>query len=138
LWLPGTLAKISMGVGILYVLSVTFVGIFPMNMIKPHTVAAMTFFWSGLIFVIIISLAIWLQPQEAVVLPRVYALAGLPAVIAYGIFLWLLSKVDRSASEALLPDDIQRPHIWALAVAEWMTFITVVIWFVVVALGVLA
>lgn len=136
LWLPGTLAKISMVIGIVYAISVTFVGIFPMSNIKPHTMAAMTFFWSGLFFIIIVSLAIGFQPRAAVVLPRVYALAGLPAVIAYGVFIYLLSTVDRSAAETLSPDDIARPRVWGLAIAEWMTFVTIVIWFLIVGLGI--
>ncbi len=136
LWLPGTLAKISMAIGIVYAISVTFVGIFPMSNIKPHTIAAMTFFWSGLFFIIIVSLAIGFQPRGVEVLPRVYALAGLPGIIAFGILIYLLSTVDRSAAEALSPDDITRPQVWGLAVAEWMTFVTIVIWFVVVSMGI--
>jgi len=138
LWLPGTLAKISMVIGIVYAVSVTCVGIFPMNNIKPHTIAAMTFFWSGLIFILLINLAIVLQPEGEVVLSRGYALAGLPAMIAYGVFLYLISTIERSADEALSLDDITRPRVWGLAVVEWMTFVTVVIWFVVVALGISA
>ena len=138
LWLPGTLAKISMVLGVVYTLSVTFVGVFPMNRIKPHTIAAMTFFWSGLVYIFVVSLAIGLQPAGEVVLSRAYALAGLPAVIAYGFFLYLISMVERSADAALSSDDIIRPRVWGLAVAEWMTFVTIVIWFVVVALGITA
>jgi len=138
LWLPGTLAKISMVFGAVYAISVTFVGVFPMHKIKPHTIAAMTFFWSGLIFILLINLAIALQPAGQAVLPRAYALVGLPAVIAYGTFIYLLSKVNRRADEALSTDDINRPRVWGLAIAEWMTFVTVVIWFVVVALGISA
>ena len=127
-----------MVLGVVYALSVTFVGILPMNKIKPHTIAAMTFFWSGLIFILLINLAIVLQPEGEVVLSRAYALAGLPAVIAYGVFLYLISTVERSADKALSPDDITRPRVWGLVVAEWMTFVTIVIWFVAVALGIVA
>jgi len=122
LWLPGILGKISMVMGMFYAISVFFVGVFPMNNIKPHTIAAMTFFWSGLIFILIISLAIGLQPEGDSVLPRAFALAGLPGVIAYGVFLVMISKVDKRASETLMPDDITRPKVWPLAIAEWMTW----------------
>jgi hypothetical membrane protein len=134
--LPGPMARINMVVGFIYAISVSLVGVFPMNKIKLHTIAAMSFFWSGLVFVFTFSLAIVLQPAGGVVLPRAYALAGLPALFAYGTFLWLISRVDRSAGEALSPDDInERPKVWDLVVAEWMTFVTVVIWILIVAVG---
>jgi hypothetical membrane protein len=44
---PGILAKIGMAVGIISSVGLFFLGVFPMNNIKPHTTAAMIYFRGG-------------------------------------------------------------------------------------------
>ncbi len=48
--------------GIIAVLGVAAVGVFPMNNLKPHTIAAMTYFRAGLVMVFFFGLAILFQP----------------------------------------------------------------------------
>lgn len=62
------LSKIAMGVGVISAFSLAMVGVFPMNKIKPHTIAAVTYFRSGLVMVILFSLAIGLQNSPEPVL----------------------------------------------------------------------
>jgi hypothetical membrane protein len=45
--LPGVMSKLGMAAGIISSVGLFFVGVFPMNNIKPHTTAAMIYFRGG-------------------------------------------------------------------------------------------
>ncbi|MEA3327062.1 MAG: DUF998 domain-containing protein, partial [Chloroflexota bacterium] len=83
LMLLGILAKIAMAAGVVCAISLSFVGVFPMNQIEPHGFAAMTYFRAGLVMVLLFSLAIALQPAPPPVLSRWFGLAGLPAILSF-------------------------------------------------------
>ncbi len=134
--LPGLLAKLGLAAGVVSAVSLALVGVFPMNQIDPHGKAAVAYFRSGLAMVTLFSLAIALQPEEGRVLARAYALAGLPTILAFGSFLVLIGREYRDGAEAQLgTEGAQRPRFWLLAVVEWSVFLTVLIWFVLIALG---
>jgi hypothetical membrane protein len=136
LLLPGVWARLGMLAGGIAALALALVGVFPMNRIGPHIQAAMTYFRLGLVMVLCFSIAIFAQPPLAPVLPRMLGLAGVPAVLAYTYFLLYSSKSFRSSSDALSPLKTDRPRVWALAVSEWLIFLTTLPWFLAVALGV--
>jgi len=135
--LPGILAKIGMVAGIISSIGLFFVGVFPLNKMKPHRTAAITYFRGGLMMVIFFTLAISFQPAGAGVLPRAYSLAGLPAILSFAGFLLLTRKVinQEQTENPLSTEDVDRPRIWSLAIVEWFIFITIVFWFVSIAVG---
>ncbi|MFN2302384.1 MAG: DUF998 domain-containing protein [Anaerolineales bacterium] len=133
--IPGVLAKIAMVAGIVCALSLSLVGVFPMNKLKPHGFAAMTFFRGGLLMLILFSLTLGLQSGPDPVISRWYALAGLPPMIAFSTFLVLVAKAYKQTEDALSPGDIERPRVWGLVIAEWAILVTVVLWFVLIAIG---
>jgi hypothetical membrane protein len=134
--LPGLLAKIGMGLGIICSIALAMVGFFPMNKIKPHGYAAMTYFRSGLLMMLFFNLAIALQQRSAQVIPKTYSLAGLPAILSFASFLFLIQRSTREKDDnPLSTEDEKRPKIWPIAIVEWSIFITIVIWFVVIAIG---
>jgi hypothetical membrane protein len=133
--LPGVLAKVGIAVGEVCSVSLSLVGVFPMNKLKPHAFAAMTYFRTGLVMVFLFSLAIILQPDSKLVLSRWYALAGLPSLLSFAAFLVLAHIKSREDEEALEADEEMREDVSSIAIAEWMIFITLVLWFVLVSLG---
>jgi hypothetical membrane protein len=134
--LPGTLAKIGMVTGIICSIGLFFVGVFPMNKMKPHIIAAMTYFRGGLLMMIFFTLAIGFQPADGVVLPEAYSLAGVPAIFSFTGFLLMTRKAMKKSDEnPLSTENVKRPKVWPMAVLEWAIFITIVLWFVVIALG---
>lgn len=109
-----------------------FVGIFPMNNLSAHTLAAMTYFRSGLLMVLLFTLAIALQPAERLVVPKVSFVFGLLACAAYIAFLALVrgGNVSQQISDSFNPDVLpERPRYWALAAVEWVVFFFTVLWF---------
>lgn len=136
LMLPGFLAKIAMVGGVVSAISLSFVGVFPMTNLKPHGYAAMTFFRAGLGMVILFSLAIALQSGGSPALSCWFSLAGLPPIVAFSTFLILIWKANRQVEEPLSTEEVPRPRLWKLAIVEWLIFVTILIWFILISLGV--
>lgn len=123
-WL-GVVAGIVAGLG------VAAVGVFPMNNLKPHGRAAMTFFRGGLVMVIFFGLAILLQPADRVVVPKSANILSILAVGAYGSFLFLLTgpRKEKTEWDNLDPEKKpERPHFWIIPFLEWMVFFATIFW----------
>jgi hypothetical membrane protein len=117
--------------GIIAVLGVSAVGIFPMNNLKPHVIAAMTYFRAGLAMVFFFGLAILFQPAGKPVVPPLSALLSLLAILAYGAFLTLprIFKKEQRPENSLDPEQVpERPRVWALATLEWLVFFSTIAW----------
>ncbi len=136
LQIPGLLSKLAMAAGIGAALSLSLVGVYPMNNLTPHVRAARTFFRLGLAMAVLFTLAIALQSAQAPAVPRGLAWAGVPAILAYSAFL-VYGGVQFRTSESggLEVTFTHRPRVWTLAVLEWLIFLTTVLWFAAVALG---
>lgn len=133
--LPGWLAKLGLLVGVVSAISLALVGVFPMNRIKPHGKAAMGYFRAGLAMILLFNLAIFLQPADAIVLPRWWGLAGLPAVAAFASFLVLIYRATKKVEDPLGTEDFSRPKFWPMAIVEWLVFMTVLLWIVLIAIA---
>lgn len=138
LMLTGLIAKIAMVAGVVCALSLSFVGVFPMNRLKPHGSAALTYFRAGLVMVFLFSLAVALQPDSQRELSPWYALAGLPAIMAFSTFLFLLKDTSKHKDDPLSTVEVKRPRIWRLAVVEWLIFFTILLWFLLISIGIAA
>jgi hypothetical membrane protein len=133
--LPGFLAKIAMIAGVITAVGLSFVGVFPMNHQKLHGTAAITFFRGGLLMVLAFSVAIATQNPQNLVLPRIYSLAGLPAILAFGGFLWMMQNSSSEKEDPLQPSELNRPKIWIMPIVEWAIFLNIVAWFLLIAIG---
>jgi hypothetical membrane protein len=133
--LDTVLSKIAIGLGIISAISISMVGVFPMNNIKPHGIAAITYFRSGLVMVLLYSLAIAFQPADQILISPWYGLVGLAPILSFAAFLVLIGHAHKDTDEPLATEDVERPKFWHLAVVEWLIFITMILWFVVISLG---
>lgn len=128
-------AKIGMVFGLITALSLSLVGVFSMDRLKPHGIAAVTFFRAGLLMVFFFTLAFAFQPVDYQVFPRWLALAGLPAIVAFATFLVLMGKASKTKDQPLEPEERKRPRVWRMAISEWAIFVTIVFWFLMSALA---
>jgi Protein of unknown function (DUF998) len=130
--------KIALIVGIWTALSCAAVGVFPMNHIKSHTWVAMSYFRSGLVTVLLFSLAVFAQTEEFEIIPKLSNLAGLLSVLCYAAFLFTADtskKKDDSKTEILDPETLpERPRFLRTTILEWAVFFSTVLWFLIVAL----
>ncbi len=123
--------------GIVTTLGVTAVGIFPMDNLNAHVVAASTYFRAGLAMVFFFGLAILFQPAGRTFVPAMTNLLSLLAFLAYGSFLLLpaMKKPGPKPANPLDPQQVtERPKIWALPVLEWAVFFSTVAWLLGIAL----
>ena len=95
----------------------------------------MSYFRAGLVMVLLFTLVVALQ-NEPVVMPRLFALVGVPAIVAYASFLIYGPIHDKTVEEGVNPLEQPRPRIWWIAFIEWTVFFTTIPWFLVMALGV--
>ncbi len=124
----------AMAAGIVTAAACVFVGIFPMNIIKPHTIAAMTYFRFGLATVLLFSIAILRQPAETRVIP-LYALAfGVLSMAAYAAFLIHAGNMAKKQQENVLNTEkvMARPRFWWMPFLEWLVLISTILWFLVI------
>ena len=112
-------------IGLVTGISVTLVGIFPMNQLAIHILVANTFFYAGLLVALAYSLYVICSHQPR--LPKVTALTSGITMLAFAVFVWFLPPPT---------DDVQviseilknRPEIWALPILEWLVFLCVMGW----------
>ena len=117
--------------GVIAVLGVAAVGVFPMNNFKPHKTAATTYFRAGLVMVFFFGLAILFQPSGKAIIPQAANMLSLLAFLAYGAFLvWPVAKrKEQTPTDILDPQqEPERPRIWALPILEWLVFFSTIAW----------
>ena len=130
--------KLALVVGIWTALSCAAVGIFPMNHIKSHYWVALSYFRSGLVTVLLFSIAVFAQSAEFEIIPKISNLAGLLSVLCYAAFLFTTDtgkKKDEPKEEVLDPDSLpERPRFWRTTILEWAVFFSTILWFLMLAL----
>lgn len=128
---------LAMGAGIVAGIACAFVGIFPMNNLKPHGVAAMTYFRAGLVTTLLFTVAFFVQPAARRVIPLYTNCFGFLAFFTYLLFLIIAGREARKTREEESVLDtanvIERPRFWVMPFMEWMVFFSTLLWFLVVA-----
>jgi hypothetical membrane protein len=134
LTIGNTWARLGLLAGVVASISCAAVGVFPMNHLAPHVTAALTYFRSGLVTILLFGVAIWRQSQDQESVDRRANLAGLAAVACYAAFLfYTTTRGPGSFDPGLLAE---RPAVWISAVLEWLVFFSTVVWFFAIALAV--
>lgn len=108
------LAWLYGGLGIIAGVAGMFVGVFPMNQLDLHGIAALSFFMLGWISVAIASVDIYRTPEPR--LPRWLAYIGAFTVAAFIGFLAVLLPL--LGGEGLGAPTV-RPSFWIVPVLEW-------------------
>ena len=118
---------LAAAVGVLASGACSLVGVFPMNYIEPHMVAAMSFFRFGMVAIALFSLAIVLDRKRR--LPCWLALPGAVTTLTFAAFMYAPSEQSSgTATQALNAGLGGRPAFWLAAVLEWAVFVAVVGW----------
>jgi len=129
-WFDSLAGWLGSATGVVAVLAVVAVGIFPVNNLTAHIRAAMTYFRTGLIMVLFFALAIIFQPAGHKPIPQAANVLSLLAFIPYAGFLFLSGRrYNQNQAEALDPHmESERPRISLLAILEWAVFFTTILW----------
>ncbi|HEY7025319.1 MAG TPA: DUF998 domain-containing protein [Candidatus Limnocylindrales bacterium] len=117
------LAWLFVPIGVLAGIGATFVGIFPMNQIRLHTLFALTFFVLGWIAV---GLASWdFVRRRDPRFPWWLAAIGALTVLAFISFLVVVTPLFRTTG---LESPPTRPDFWIVPTLEWAVVIGILIW----------
>ncbi len=116
LYMDNIVSKIAGTVGVFSALSIFLVGIYPMNYLAEHSMAAMSFFFSGMIMVGLWTIAILLQKQAKI--HKGFSLGGVINFVIF--FLFLYGPWDS------VEDLSTRPDIWMVPTLEWGIYFAIV------------
>jgi hypothetical membrane protein len=131
--LEGLWSTLGMVAGVAAAAGAALVGLFPMNALAAHIQAAMLYFRSGLLMMLLFGIAILRQPPGSERIDRRVNWAGLLSALAYAAF---LAHMELAGAGALDPARAgARPAVSLLVVLEWAVFFSTVAWFFVVAAG---
>ena len=99
------------------------VGVFPMNNLAPHGLAALTFFDGGWIAVGLASIDFMRRPDAR--FPRWLAVIGALTVAAFLAFSASLAPLLGNAGLAAPPI---RPAVWIVPLLEWLVLVGILAW----------
>lgn len=124
---------LGLAAGVVSAVACVFVGVYPMNHIKPHTAAAMTYFRAGLLTVLFFSIAVLVQPADRRFIPISISIIGFCSMVTYAVFLFIVApprKKEQTAGEILEVDvEKPRPRFWKVPFWEWLVFLSTILWF---------
>lgn len=101
------------------------VGLFPMDQLGAHALAALTFFNLGWIAVVLASADFVRRSDRR--FPRWLSLVGLLTVAAFVAFLVSLRVGGLVGEDALGSPDL-RPDVWIVPILEWALVIAILAW----------
>lgn len=105
-----------------------FVGVFPMDYLRVHSLAALTFFVLGLVTVLLASIDFVRRPDPR--FPRWLSVLGGATVAAFAAFLVILFG---EAGGLAHPDE--RAAVWPLTIFEWLLIVGILLWVFLTALS---
>ncbi len=120
-WLYGIVGAIA-GIG------GAFVGVFPMDYLKVHSLAALTFFLLGLVTVLLASIDFVRRPDPR--FPRWLSVLGGATVVAFAGFLVILF----GEADGLAHPDV-RAAVSPLTIFEWLLIVGINLWVFLTALS---
>jgi hypothetical membrane protein len=116
LYLENIIGKLAGAVGVYSSISIILVGIYPMNYGTEHYLAAMSFFFSGLIMVLLWTLAILLQKESRI--HKILSVGGLINAFCFAAFLF--------GDYGSYGDVSERPDFWLRPFFEWSIYFAIV------------
>lgn len=126
-YLNSRLGWLASSAGIMSGVASGLIGVFPMNGFRTHAAVAYSFFYSGLVAVLLFILVIMLDKDHKV--PKWLLVPGITCAAVLVSFLM--------APHFTQPIDVEtfgaaatRPRIWPVALLEWLVFFCVTIWIV--------
>jgi len=126
--------------GVWATLSCALIGVFPMNNIKAHIKAAVSYFRAGLVTMILYSISIFTQPAGGEVIPKGMIWIGVVASLVYAIFLKYPHRAAKQETDMDVLDTstlVKRPRVWVAAVLEWSVLVSTMLWFLATSLAIL-
>lgn len=136
-YLQGIMGRVIVFLGFATSISGILVGFFPMNILKPHYMIAMVFFYSGMGMTVMFSLYVLFSYQNF--FPELLSLPGLVSFISFFSFLFLTDPFSSGSniSDGLTELLENRPAIIVSAILEWAVVLTTLLWITLMSMYIL-
>jgi len=119
-------------VGVVTTLAVAAVGVFPMNKLSSHSIAALTFFNAGQVTSLLFSLCVIFIPTAR--LPLWLLIPTGLSTLAFVAFLRTPFTADNAEAFTKDRQAFVRPRWWLSPTLEWSVYFTVLAWIFCLAL----
>ena len=120
-YIENKVSKVAKILGLFSAISLICVGIFAMNFMAPHYIAAMAFFYGGMVTVGLMTVAILIQEDEKI--PKPFAIAGIMVVAIFAIFLFFPLEFNFITIGDF---SFMRPTVILLFLFEWAVAISII------------
>ncbi|MBN2085635.1 MAG: DUF998 domain-containing protein [Anaerolineales bacterium] len=129
-------AILGMIAGLWTAVCLMLIGMFPMNRLKPHIFAALSFFDGGLATILLFTIGFWLLPAGSEMLPRGMHWIGIVCILIYIVFLAQNPRLAvNNAADFLQQNPLKgRPKIWMMPITEWLVVLVSTLWYLSTAL----
>lgn len=117
-------AVLAAAAGVYSSLACYAVGLFPMNRMSWHMVSAMSFFYGGLLTIVLFAVTAAFDPQKR--LPNVFIVFAIVETLVFAAFL-LLPRLGGKVF-SLDPSVSERPKLWMLPILEWLVMVGIAGW----------
>ncbi len=124
--MTGKTGRLFLVLGLITGLSAGLVGVFSMNHFSIHVVVAQIFFYSAMVATAYFS--IWAFSSTSAMIGRWISAVGLLPLACLTGFLFLTKSIVSSGCGLGIPENFQRPAVWAKPLLEWTVLISVLIW----------
>jgi hypothetical membrane protein len=128
---PGRLRIAWGATGVVAGVAGALVGVFPMDDLAPHSVAALTFFVLGWLTVLLASVDLLRRRDPR--FPRWLGVIAAIATAAFVLFMAALFTDPRMTGDVLAAPEA-RPAVWPASILEWWVVVSVVGWTLATAL----
>jgi hypothetical membrane protein len=122
---PGRFRIVWAATGVVAGVAGALVGVFPMDDLRPHAAAALTFFVLGWLTVLLATIDLVRRRDPR--FPRWLGAIAAAATVGFVLFMAALFSDPRTTDEVLAAPDA-RPAIWIAPVLEWSVVVAVVGW----------
>ena len=116
IYLENVVGKIAGAVGVFSSVSIILVGFIPMNYTMEHYTVAMSFFFSGIIMVVLWAIAILIQKTGKI--PKYMSVGGAFNFIIFALFLF--------GDWGSFPDTSVRPDFHMITTLEWGIYFAII------------
>jgi hypothetical protein len=130
-------AKLGMITGAWTSVSLMLVGMYSMDRLEQHVRAALSFFDSGFVTIILFTIGIWAQPALRPIIPRAAGWVGIGCILIYAVFLAINPRPRMGVDLTGFLDmnlHAERPGIWSKPILEWLVVLCSILWYLATAL----
>ena len=125
------MAFVAAAAGVYSSLSCSLVGFFPMNNINMHMLTSMSFFYGGLVTIVLFGITASLDGEGK--LPGAFIIFAAFVALVFSAFL-LLPRIVGKKGYMLDPGGKERPSVWLMPIMEWLVLLGILGWITAISL----